>query len=190
LAVRLLLHAQPLLGLGLLLRHTLPDLVHQDLTAAAGNAVEPRGLQLPYDVRDRQVKPLAEEDNLARREAVDVDRVMPLDVAHQVQIPLERDVRIVSALKQDLHAADSLALVDLGTDLLEAQDVALGMAGAPVERAELAVGDTDVGVVDVPVDDVSDHVRRVPAPALGVGEPAELEERSLLIELQVASELS
>ena len=95
-----------------------------------------------------------------RREAVDVDRVVALDVAHQVEVPLERDVRIVPALEQDLHAADRLALVDLGADLLEAQHVALVVLGPAVERAELAVGDADVGVVDVAVDDVGDHRSR------------------------------
>ena len=53
---------------------------------------------------------------------------MPLDVAHQVEVPLERDVRVVPALEEDLHAADRLALVDLGADLLEAQHVAFARA--------------------------------------------------------------
>ena len=55
---------------------------------------------------------------------MDVDRVMLLDVAHQLEVPLERDVGVVPALEQDLHAADRLALVDLGADLLEAEHVA------------------------------------------------------------------
>ena len=156
LPVRLLLHAEPLFGLRLLLGDPLADLVHQDLAAAARNAVEPRRVQLADHVGHRQPEPLAEEDDLGRREAMDVDRVIALDVAHQVEIPLERDVRVVPALEQDLDAADRLALVDLGADLLEAQHVALRVLGPAVERAELAVGDADVGVVDVPVDDVGD----------------------------------
>jgi hypothetical protein len=44
---------------------------------------------------------------------VDVDRVVPLDVAQQLQIPLERDVRVVAALDEDLHPAERLRLVDL-----------------------------------------------------------------------------
>ena len=47
LPVRLLLDAEPLLGLGLLLGDPLADRVHQDLAAAAGDAVEPGRPQLP-----------------------------------------------------------------------------------------------------------------------------------------------
>src|SRR6185295_2399432 len=116
--------------------------------------------------------------------------MMALDVAHQIEVPLEGDVGIVSALEQDLHAADRLALVDLGADLLEAEHVALGVLRTAVERAELAIGDADVGVVDVPVDDVSDHILRVLTPALGIRQTAQLEKRSLLVELEVGSELT
>ena len=93
-------------------------------------------------------------------------------------------------LKQDLHAADRLALVDLGTDLLEAEHVAVLVLGATIECAELAIGDADVGVVDVPVDDVGDHPLRVAPPALGVGQLPKLEERRLLVELEQGSELT
>jgi len=92
-----------------------------------------------------------------------------LDVSHEVQIPLERDVGIVPALKQDLNSTNGLALVHLRPDLLEAQHVAFVVLGPPVERAELAVGDADVGVIDIAVDDVGDRVFRMVAPPLGVG---------------------
>jgi hypothetical protein len=121
---------------------------------------------------------------------MDVNRVVPLDVAHQVEIPLERDVGIVAALEQNLHPANRLALVDLGSDLFEAQNVPLEIPGPAVKRAELAIGDADVGVVDVPVDDIGDHVLRVLAPPLGVGQLPELQETGSLIELQIALELT
>jgi len=121
---------------------------------------------------------------------MNVDGMMLLDVAHQLEVPLERDIRVVSALKQDLHAADGLALVDLGADLLEAQHVAFVVLGAAIERAELAIGHADVGVVDVPVDDIGDHVLRVLPPPLGVGQPAQLEERSLLVEREIILKFS
>jgi hypothetical protein len=188
--VRLLLDSQPLFCLGLLLGYPLPHLVYQDLAAAAGNAVEAGAAKLPHDFGDGQAKPLAEEDDLRRREPVDVDRMMLLDVAHQIEVPLEGDVRIVAPLKQDLHSADRLALVDLGADLLEAQHVAVAMLRPTVERAELAIGDADVGVVDVPVDDVGDHIRRVLPPPLGVRQLAELEETGPLVEVESVLELA
>ena len=103
---------------------------------------------------------LREEVHFARAEAVDVDRVVALDVAQQVEIPLERDVRIVPALHEDLHAAQRLRLVDLRADLLERERVPFAVLRPPVERAEAAVGDADVRVVDVAVDDVRDDVAR------------------------------
>ena len=165
--------------------------VHQDLAAAAGNAVEPRrrAARGPRPARVSPKRSLKKTTSRGR-EAVDVDRVVALDVAHQVEVPLERDVRIVPALHQDLDAADRLALVDLGADLLEGQDVALGVLRPAVERAELAVGDADVGVVDVAVDDVGDDVLGVLPPALGVGQPAQLEERGALVELEVGPEFT
>ena len=87
--------------------------------------------------------------------------MVALDVAHQVEVPLERDVRVVPALDQDLHAAERLRLVDLRADLLERERVALAVLRPPVERAEAAVGDADVRVVDVAVDDVRDDVAGV-----------------------------
>src|SRR5438445_1666731 len=100
---------------------------------------------------------------------------MSLDVPHQIEVPLERDVGIVPTLHQDLHPAERLELLDLAADLLERQYVALGVLGPPVERAELAVGDADVRVVDVPVDDVRDGVLGVQPPPRLVRERAQLE---------------
>jgi hypothetical protein len=96
----------------------------------------------------------------------------------------------VPALQQNLHAPDRLALVDLGADLLEAEDVPLGVLGPAVEGAELTVGDADVGVVDVPVDDVGDDALRVLPPPLGVGELAELEQGGPLVELEGSLEFT
>ena len=77
----------------------------------------------------------------------------------------------MAALHQDLHAAQRLGLVDLRADLLERQRVAFAVLRPPVERAEAAVGDADVRVVDVAVDDVRDDVVRVlrVADAVGLG---------------------
>ena len=121
---------------------------------------------------------------------MDMDWMMPFDVAHQLEVPLEGDVRVVSSLEEDLDPADRLALVDLGADLLEAQDVPFGVPGPAVERAELAIGDADVGVVDVPVDDVGDDVFRVLPLALGVREAAQLEQGGPLVEFEEVLEFT
>ena len=45
---------------------------------------------------------------------MDMDRVMLLDVPHEIQIPIERDVRIVTALDQNLHSSERLGFLELG----------------------------------------------------------------------------
>jgi len=62
--------------------------------------------------------------------------------------------------------------------------------GTAVERAELAVGDADVGVVDVAVDDVGDRVLGVLSLALVVGKPAQLQEGGVLVELETGFEFA
>jgi hypothetical protein len=115
---------------------------------------------------------------------------MLLDIAHQLEVPLERDIRVVASLKQDLNASDCLALIDLGADLLEAEYIPFVVLGSPIEGAELTIGHTDVGVVDVPVYDVSDHVLRMLPPPLGISELPQLQERCPLIEIEVAAEFT
>jgi hypothetical protein len=63
----------------------------------------------------------------------------------------------VATLHEDARAADCERLLDLLEDDRLREQVALGaVAGAAVEGAEVAVGDADVRVVDVPVDDERD----------------------------------
>src|SRR5207253_10584975 len=108
------------------------ELLTEDLTAAAGNRVEARRDQLADHLFERHSEAPGEEVDLGRREAVDMDRVMPLDVAQQVQVPGERDVGVVAALDQDLHAAQRAQLVDLPADVLERAHGALGVRGTAV----------------------------------------------------------
>src|SRR5262249_14691997 len=61
---------------------------------------------------------------------------------------------------------------------------ALLVLRSTVEGAELARGHADVGVVDIPVDDVRDNVVRVPATAYRVGRLAQCVERRLGVEQQ------
>ena len=82
-----------------------------------------------------------------------------------------------AALHQDAGAAHLLGLGDLLVDFFEVEDVALVGAGnifsffgkGAVEGAEGAVLGAEVGVVDVAIDDVGDHVLGVKAATDGVG---------------------
>jgi hypothetical protein len=113
-----------------------------------------------------------------------VDPMIRFDVAQQIEIPLEGNVRIVSTLEQDLDPTQCLAFVDLLTDGLEAQDVSLVVLRPPVERAELAIRNTHIGVVDVAVDDVGDCVLGVEPPPFTIGEEAQLQEARVPVQLE------
>ena len=83
----------------------------------------------------------------------------------------------MAALHQDAGAADRERLLDLLEDDRLRQQVALTrVAGAAVEGAEVAVGDADVRVVDVAVDDEGDLVRVELAVAQLVGDPPDRDE--------------
>ena len=82
--------------------------LNENLSTTAGNRIESRFAQRANHLDRIHPEQLGEEVDLARAEAVNVDRVIALDVLHQVEIPLERDVRVVPALDQYLHAAERL----------------------------------------------------------------------------------
>ena len=107
-----------------------------------------------------------------------------LDRAEQILVPRQRQVGIVAALQQQLHAADGDRFVDLPEQLVEPEHVALGRSDRPVERAEVALRDADVRVVDVAVDDVGDDALGMLAGADAVGEPAEQRRRRVPIQLE------
>ena len=80
-----------------------------------------------------------------------------LDGAEQILVPRERQIRVVAALQQQLHAAERAIVSSIFLeDLLEAEDVALGVPDRAVERTEVAARHADVRVVDVAIDDVGD----------------------------------
>ena len=175
LEVRLAHHVEPLVGRRLAVAvQQLAHAVDEDLGAAAGNAVEARGHQPVEHLRHRQPRHARQVNDFRRRQRVQLERRIPLlDGAEEILVPLDRQVGVVAALQQQLHAAERDRLVDLPEDLLEPEDVALAEPDRPVERAEVAARDADVRVVDVAVDDVGDDPVRVLARADAVGQLAE-----------------
>ena len=84
---------------------------------------------------------------------------------------------MVPALHEDAGAADCEGLLDLLEDDRFRKQVALGAVPGPaVEGAEVAVGDADVRVVDVPVDDERDPAGVGALPAQRLGGPADRDE--------------
>jgi hypothetical protein len=91
---------------------------------------------------------------------VQVDLVARLDRTEEIFVVVDREVGVMAALHQQPSAAERDRLLDLLEDDRLRQEVALAcVAGTAVERAELAVRVTDVGVVEVAVDDERDPRR-------------------------------
>src|SRR6185437_6965216 len=75
-------------------------------------------------------------------------------------MPLQLEIRMQPALHQHARAADFHRLADLSVDGLKIQHVSLGASGAfhgCVKSAESAVFSAEVRVINVAVNDVSDH---------------------------------
>ena len=134
-------------------------------------------LRAPRDVLD-----------LRRRQRVQVDRVALLDRAEEILVVVDPEVGMVAALHEEAGAAERERLLDLLEDDRLRQQVALvAVARAAVEGAEVAVGDADVRVVQVPVDDERDAVRvglaaaQLVRDAADRDEVARVEERDRLV---------
>src|SRR5258708_11248333 len=87
-----------------------------------------------------------------------------LDPAHHLFIPLELQVRMQAALHKHACPAQFDCLADLFVNGLEIQHIALGSSRSldrRVEGAESAVLRTEIGVINVTVNDVSDHPFRM-----------------------------
>ncbi len=106
-----------------------------------------------------------------------VHGVALLDRAEEVLVEVDPEIGMMAALHQQAGAAEREGLLDLLVDHRLGQQVALApVAGAAVEGAEVAVGDADVRVVEVAVDDEGDPARVGAARAELVGGTADREQ--------------
>ncbi len=159
--------------------------IDENLGAAPGDAVQAGRHEPRDDVRHAELRKPREMDDLGRRQRVQLERrIAILDRAKQILVPGERQVRIVPALQQQLHAADLDRLVDLAEQLVEPEDVAFGRSDRPVERAEVALRHAHVRVVDVAIDDVGDDRLGMFADAGRLRQSPEQRRRRVPIELE------
>src|SRR6185369_11405556 len=159
------MHGEPIRSKAFEARDAFSDFVVEDLGAAAGDGIESGVAKALHALIERNVAEVADPEDLRGREAVQVHhRESLLDVSEQVFEPLNLQVRVQATLHQDAGAAHLNCFRDLFVDLLEIEDVALGAAGSldgRVKGAEGAVFGAKIGVINVPVNDVSDHAFRV-----------------------------
>ena len=102
-----------------------------------------------------------------------------LDATQQTLVPVYLQVGMQPALHEHAGAAQLHRLADLFVNGVEVEDVSFGGQLAlqrPVKGAEGAVLGAEVGVVDVAVNDVSDHALGMQALAGRVGFHADADE--------------
>src|SRR5205814_1220657 len=97
-----------------------------------------------------------------RRQRVEMDLVPRLDRGEEILVVVDAEVGVVAALHEEAGAAERERLLDLLEDDRLRQQVALALVARPaVEGAEVAVGDAEVRVVEVAIDDEGDALRVV-----------------------------
>src|ERR1017187_199254 len=150
--------------------------VVQNFSAAAGDGVEAGIHQALNRVAQAEAADLGDVDDLRGGEAVQVDTEALLDAAEQVFVPLDLEVGMQPALHENAGAAEVDGLLNLLVDSLVGEDVAFGVAHGPVESAEAAELGTEIGVVDVAIDDVGNDSLGVPLAAHRIGSHADADQ--------------
>lgn len=98
-----------------------------------------------------------------------VDPEVRFDRPEQILVPVNFQIGVQTALHENAGAAEINGLLDFGEDRLPGKDVAFLVTRRPVKRTKAAVLGAEIGVIDVPVDDVADNPLRVQFAANGVG---------------------
>ena len=95
--------------------------------------------------------------NFGRRQGVNLYRGEAVtQVAKKLLEPLELQIRMEAALHQQLRTAMLDQLPDLGENIRIAEDVSLWIGFVPIECTEFALRGTNVGVVDIAIDNERD----------------------------------
>jgi len=135
---------------------------------AASAGPPPRALE---HVDDRQVAHVGHRVDLGGGEEVRRHlREAPARLAHEGRVVVERQRRVVAALQQHRGGTPGRANSIFARTSSTVSVLRLRVAGLAVEPRELAIGDADVGVVRVRVDDERDdllgnRLNRAPPPA-------------------------
>ena len=136
--------------------------VVEDFRRGAGNRSEAGVAQHRDVLRILHPHAARAEHDLHRRERVDMNlRIAAFDRSEQVAILEVGHLGIDAALHANFGRAARDRVADLGEDGLVGMVVGVGFPSLALEAAELASDETDIGEVDVAIDDVGDFVADV-----------------------------
>src|SRR5215470_5291356 len=97
--VRHLHYLQPFVAVDFQRRNSLPHAVHQNFTAAAWDRTKSSVFEFGNHFPQRHPESFREMLKLGRTESVDIDvRIFVSDVMEEIDIPLERQLRMMPAL--------------------------------------------------------------------------------------------
>ena len=96
---------------------------------------------------------------------MDMDRVSAFDPAEQVLVKRKRQLRVQTALEQDLGTSQGQSLFDLLAQDLPVQYIGLRRIGSSIKGAKTAARKADIGIIDVPVHHIGNHRFRMQLPA-------------------------
>src|ERR1051326_1361794 len=129
-------HGEPFIS-RTLRRDALTHFIIKNLRAAAGQTVKSGLLQTTHDRFVVQLRNEMKVVNLRRREAVQLKAgIFRAQVAQEIFVPLEAEVRMQSALHQHAGAAERDGLIDLFADLVEGAHVGVGRARPSIKGAK------------------------------------------------------
>ena len=176
--MRGVVHVEPLLGRLLARRDQLPDARGEDLGAAARQRAEAGVLEHAQDLVVRAALELRHVVDLGGRVELEMHvRERRLQLAQDVRVELEVDVRVLAVHAMDLGEARELVLRDRVLDeLVGAEGVRVLLLLGLRERAELALHAADVRLVQVEVLDEEDLVAAAAHAPREIGELAEREQ--------------
>jgi len=72
-------------------------------------------------------------------------------------IIIKRQIRVHAALEQDLGATQVDCLLDFSSQGCFRKDIRFRMVRMAIKGAKTASGYADIGVVDIPINHISDH---------------------------------
>src|SRR6266480_4819337 len=128
-------HFEPLVALDFQWRNFPAHSVDQNFTATARDRAEAGVFEFCDYLTQRHSKNFREMLELRWTESVNVDvRIFLADVSQQVDVPFKAELRMMSALHQDLNTADGGKFVQLLIELLERDDVMIVVLFGTIKR--------------------------------------------------------